>query len=114
MSVVMPGSCTHASWVTAAFVPPEVRNHIITVLAWVIAVQMTAGMRTPMASMDMAGAMPSSGRQLLLSGAMWAAMMVPSARWSSPMRSGVAGTRAQDAASRWSLPRSTWLWTGPS
>lgn len=48
----------------------------VTVVAWIVTVQLTAGMRMPVEPMDMAAAMPSTGRQLLLTAAMWAAMMV--------------------------------------
>jgi len=48
----------------------------VTAVAWIVTVQLAAGMRTPAESMDMASAMPSTGRQFLLTAAMWAAMMV--------------------------------------
>lgn len=48
----------------------------VTAVAWVVTVRLGAGMRMPAGPMDMAAAMPSTGRQLALIAAMWAAMMV--------------------------------------
>lgn len=48
----------------------------ITAIAWTLTVQLTAGMPMPAGSMDLASAMPSAGRQLVLVSGMWAAMMV--------------------------------------
>jgi predicted metal-binding membrane protein len=48
----------------------------ITAIAWTLTVQLTAGMPMPAGSMDLAAAMPSAGRQLVLVSGMWAAMMV--------------------------------------
>jgi predicted metal-binding membrane protein len=48
----------------------------LTVLAWVFAVQLAAGMKMPVGTAGMASAMPSAGHQFLLASAMWAAMMV--------------------------------------
>lgn len=48
----------------------------VTAVAWVVTIQLAAGMRTPAESMDMAAAMPSIGWQFLFTATMWAAMMV--------------------------------------
>ena len=48
----------------------------VTAVAWIVTVQLTAGMQMHVESMDMASTMPSAGHQLLLASAMWAAMMV--------------------------------------
>jgi len=51
----------------------------VTAIAWIVTVQLAAGMRMPMDSMDsmdMGAPMPSVGHQFLLAFAMWAAMMV--------------------------------------
>jgi predicted metal-binding membrane protein len=48
----------------------------VTAVAWIVTVQLSAGMRTLADSVDMAAAMPSAGWQLLLTAGMWAAMMV--------------------------------------
>lgn len=48
----------------------------ITAVAWVVTVQLASGMKMPSGGTDMATAMPTVGRQLLLASAMWSAMMV--------------------------------------
>ena len=48
----------------------------VTAIAWILTVQLTAGMTMSTGPTDMASAMPSAGHQLLLASAMWAAMMV--------------------------------------
>lgn len=48
----------------------------VTAVAWVVTVQLTAAMQMPVEPMDLAAVMPSTARQLALTAAMWAAMMV--------------------------------------
>lgn len=48
----------------------------VTAIAWILTVQLTAGMTMSTGPTDMASAMPPAGHRLLLASAMWAAMMV--------------------------------------
>ena len=79
-----------------------------TAIAWILTVQLAGGSSMPVASMDMASAVPSTPPQFLFVSAMWAAMMVgmmvPSA---TPMvlayadwtRRGTSGNRPAAVAS---------------
>jgi predicted metal-binding membrane protein len=48
----------------------------VAAVGWAVTVRLAAGMRLPEDPAEMASAMPSAGTQLLLTAAMWAAMMV--------------------------------------